>query len=240
MRSLAACKALTVALASATVTRARLAGLVGLGLLAVVVGLAIGLAGPPSPTVAGADLVNLYGLGILAPVVTLVIASAVLGDTIEDNTLVYLWLRPIPRMTIAGSAGLASFAIAAPVVVAPLVVAAALTGGSGALLVGTALGAALAVLGYTGAFVLLGLLTKRSLLWGVMYILIWEGFIARAGTSSSQFSVQYYARSVLAEVADVSLRLGDASMGAALTFPIVVTALALGIATVRLRHINVA
>lgn len=233
-------RALTTTLVSVAVSRARLTGLVALGALAVVVGFAIGAAGPSSATQAGADLVNAYGLTILAPVVTLVIASATLGDCLEDNTLVYLWLRPISRALIVASAGAAAFLTAGPTVVVSLVIAAALTGGGGGLVGATALAAILAVVGYLGLFVLLGLLTKRPLAWGVLYILIWEGFIARAGTSSSQLSIQYYSRSVLAEMAEVSLRLGDASIGVAVVVPVVAMVVGLAAATFRLRHLSVA
>ena len=233
-------RALTRTLATVALTRARIVGLAALGLLAVVVGFAIGAAGPAAPTEAGTDLVNAYGLSIVAPVVTLVVASATLGDCIEDNTLVYVWLRPISRALIAASAGTASFLTAAPTVVVPLAAAAALTGGGGDLVLATVAAGTLAVLGYLGLFVLLGLVSKRPLVWGVLYILIWEGFIARAGTASSQFSIQYYARSALAELSGVGLSLGDAPLAAAILAPLGALVLGLGLATVRLRHLSVA
>jgi ABC-2 type transport system permease protein len=227
-------------LAALALTRARLAALGMLGLLAVIVGAVVGRSDTVSALRAGADLVNGYGLTVLAPVVTLVLASAVLGDTIDDGTLVYLWLRPVGRATLAGAAYAASLLVALPVVVVPLAVAAAITGGGGALVVGAAASASLAVVGYAGIFVALGLIARRALAWGIVYILIWEGFIARAGTASSQWSVQYYARSVLADVADVSLRLGDASLAAAVLMPMLFAAAGVALTARRLRRMSVA
>jgi ABC-2 type transport system permease protein len=230
---------LVALLATSTLTRARLAALGSLGLLAVIVGVAVGRSDTVSALRAGTDLVNGYGLTVLAPVVTLVLASAALGDTVDDGTLVYLWLRPVGRATVAASAYLASIVVAVPVVVVPLTVAAALTGGGGALVAGAVASATLAVVGYAGIFVALGLVARRALAWGIVYILIWEGFIARAGTASSQWSIQYYARSVLSEVADVSLRLGDASLGAAIVMPLVFAVLGVAVTAARLHRMSV-
>jgi ABC-2 type transport system permease protein len=227
-------------LVGAALTTARVAALALLGLVAIVVGLAVGQADPVSPLQAGGDLVNVYGLTVLAPVVTLVLASATLGDTIDDGTLVYLWLRPIGRTTIASAAFTAAVIAAMPVVVVPLTIAASLTGGGGDLVAGTVVSAVVAVIGYAGVFVALGLIAKRALAWGMLYILIWEGFIARAGTSSSRWSVQYYARSLLADIAGVSFRLGDAAAVAAVAVPVAVAATGVALTALHLRRMSVA
>lgn len=223
-----------------SVSRGRLLGLASLGLVAIAVGTAIGMSSPTSPTTAGAELVSAYGLSILVPVVTLVLATGALGSCVEDNTLVYLWLRPVSRITLATAAITATVAVAAPMVVVPLTVAALLTGGGGSLVVATIVSSTMAVVGYAGLFVASGLLAKRALLWGVFYILIWEGFIARAGTSSSRFSVQYYARTVLSELSDVPLRLSDAPIAAAFVVPIVVAAVGGAVTALRLQRMSVA
>ena len=52
----------------------------------------------------GADLVNDYGFTVLVPVVALVFSSSTLGDLVDDRTLVYIWLRPVNRLTVAAAA----------------------------------------------------------------------------------------------------------------------------------------
>ena len=37
-----------------------------------------------------------FGLALVLPVATLVFASASFGDLVDDQTLVYLWLRDLP------------------------------------------------------------------------------------------------------------------------------------------------
>lgn len=232
--------ALVGLLARTALTRGRLAALGSLGLLAVLVGIAVGRSDTVSALRAGTDLVNGYGLTVLAPVVTLVLASATLGDTVDDGTLVYLWLRPVGRATLAIAAYLASVLVAAPVVVVPLAVAAAVTGGGIDLVAAAVASATLAVVGYAGLFVALGLIARRALAWGIVYVLIWEGFIARAGTASSRWSVQYYARSVLSDLTDVSLRLGDAGLALAVVVPLLFAAAGVAVTAVRLSRMSVA
>lgn len=233
-------RALLGVLASSVLTKGRLAVLVVLGAIAIGVGVAVGASDNALPTQAGADLVNGYGLALLAPVVTLVLASAIFGNTVEDGTLVYLWLRPVGRATLALAGYLAAVLVALPAVVLPLVVAAALTGGGAELVVGVLLSSTLGVLGYAGLFVAVGLVVRRALAWGIVYILIWEGFIARAGTSSSQLSVQYYARSLLADLTDVPLRLSGASTVAAVVVPLLAAGLGVAFTAWRLRRMSVA
>jgi ABC-2 type transport system permease protein len=125
-------------------------------------------------------------------------------------------------------------------VVVPLVVTALATGAGGELLVGTLVASVVAVVAYAGIFVALGLVVRRALVWGIVYLLIWEDFIARAGTSSSRLSVQYYARSLLADLTDVPLRLSGASTVAAVVVPLLAAGLGVAFTAWRLRRMSVA
>jgi ABC-2 type transport system permease protein len=227
-------------LAQMLVTRSRLLALSALGLVAVLIAAALRNADLFDPLRSATRLIDAYGLSLFAPVVSLVFAAAALGDPTEDGTLVYLWLRPIRRASIVTAAFLASVSVALPVTVAPLVLAAALSSGDTSLVVGTAVSAAVAVVAYCALFVWLGLRTRRSLVWGLAYILIWEGFVARAGDSAAKLAVRAYSRSILSEMTDVPLRLAEISFGAAVVVPLLVAAAALAMATRRLNRQEVA
>ena len=192
------------------VTRARVLGMVGLGVLGLVVAAVLGAEGPGT-ALAGARFVDTFGLSLLVPVATLVFASAALGDPVEDGTLVYLWLRPVRRSTIAVASAAAALTVAWPVAVPLLVVASALTGGGGGLVVATAASATVAAVAYAAIFTALGLRSRRALVWGLLYVLVWEGFVAAASRSAGRLAVRSHARSLLADVADVRLRLADLS-----------------------------
>src|SRR5262249_47577129 len=105
-------------------TRGRLLALLGIGALAILFGAGIASGDSPSQTSDTLDMVSTYGLQVLAPVVALVLASAALGDFVDDRTLVYLWLRPVPRWQISLGAALASVGTALPLVVIPVTLAA--------------------------------------------------------------------------------------------------------------------
>ena len=138
----------------------------------------------------------------------LVFASATLGDPTEDGTLVYLWLRPVARWRIVAAA-------------AAVVVDGHLAGrdrparggwprwpaGGGAIWSrGTVAGVTVVMVGYVGLFVALGLRVKRALVWGLLYIFIWEGFVATANVTAARLAVRTYGRSVLEQIGHTTLR----------------------------------
>lgn len=219
-------------------TRARLALLAALGVVAILIGIAIGSS--DSADKAGTDFVNNFGLALVVPVTTLVFASAALGDFIDDGTMVYLWLRPVARWKLALAAAASSFTVVLPLVLLPLLIAAAATGKGSDLVAGTAASTTLGVAAYTGIFVMLGVRVRRSLLWGLLYIFIWEGFVANAGDTASRLAIRAYTRSVLADATGFSLRLADVSSPYRYIVPLAVLVVALLYTSHRLRVQDVA
>jgi ABC-2 type transport system permease protein len=219
-------------------SRGRLALLGALGLVSILIGFAIGSS--DSTEKAGADFINVFGLALVVPVTTLVFASAALGDFIDDSTMVYLWLRPVARWKLAIAAAVASFTVVLPLVLVPLLIAAAATGKGGDLVAGTAAATTLGVAAYTGIFVMLGVRVRRSLLWGLIYVFIWEGFVSRAGETASRLAIRSYTASVLSDATGFALRLADISSPYRYVVPLLVLVVALAYATHRLRVQDVA
>lgn len=240
VRSFSVFPAIYRLLLTTQVTRARLVALGGLGLAAVVVGWAIGRSDPTDPVQTGAQFVNAFGLSLTVPVTALVFASAALGDLTDDSTLVYLWLRPVRRATVVVAAFAAALTVTLPLVVVPLVVAAGLTGGGADLVAGTAVAAALGSVAYAGLFTALGLRVRRALVWGLLYIFIWEGFVARGGDNAARLAVRSVTASVLQAWSGTELRLAVLATATAYVAPFVVAALALAYASLRLNRQDVA
>ena len=83
---------------------------------------------------------------------------------------------PSPRWQISLGAALASVGTALPLVVIPVTLAASLGAGRRhAVACGAAAAATVATIGYAGVFLALGFKVRRALVWGLAYILIWEG-----------------------------------------------------------------
>jgi ABC-2 type transport system permease protein len=219
--------------------KGRIVGIGVLGLLAVLLAVAVRANSTPGGD-DGAQLVSAYGLALFVPVAVLLFASAVLGDPDEDGTLVYLWLRPVARWRIVVAALAATLTICAPLVVLPMAIAAAVTGGGGALVAGAVASCGLAALSYASLFTYLGLRTKRSLVWGLAYILIWEGFVARAGATASRLSVRASTRSLLGHVADGPRDLVELSLTSSVAIPALAAAVALVLTIRRLTTQDVA
>ena len=102
------------------ITRGRLALFAVIGALSVTLGWVIGRSSTDR-TQDATDFVSLFGLGLIVPVVALVLGSAALGNWVEDETLVYVWLRPVKRWVVAVAATLAVATVALPVIVGSMV-----------------------------------------------------------------------------------------------------------------------
>ncbi|MEM9034012.1 MAG: hypothetical protein AAGA99_17185 [Actinomycetota bacterium] len=197
----------------------RLLGLGALALLAIILG---AVAGTGSNAVEDAVSVQgSFGLSVVVPVGALLIASSTLGDLVEDRSLLYFTLRPVPRWLVALAGWAAAVTITVPAVVVPMLLAAVFAG-DGGVLVGAGLSSLLGTLAYVGLFLFVGLVLKRALIWGLAYILIWEGFVATAGAGVARLAVRSYTRSILSTTSDVDLRLADRSTAAAIIVPILV------------------
>ncbi|MCP4225895.1 MAG: hypothetical protein GY773_21375 [Actinomycetia bacterium] len=184
---------------------------------------------------------SVFGLGLMVPILCLVLASSSLGNLVEDETLVYLWIRPTPRWMLAVAAWLAAATVAVPLLTIPLTFAAALgSGGDGDAIGATAASMALAAAAYTGIFTLMGLVIRRSLIWGLVYLFIWELFVARVGQGAARLSINTYPASVLAKLTDLELPQAERSLTNGIIVPILVTLAAIALTTWRLNRANVA
>ena len=202
-------------------TWGRAIAICALGGLAVLVGIVAGVEGD-DPVTGGTEFINAFGFTIVVPICALVFASSTFGDTVDDRTLVYLWLTPVARWRMAAAAALAAATVALPLVFFPLVLAAAATGAGAALIGATAVATVVGVIGYSAIFTALGLRVRRALLWGIAYILIWEGFVATASATAAKLSLRAYTASILSQFTGVGLRLGTLTLVSGIVVPLVV------------------
>ena len=158
------------------------------------------------------DFINflLDGMLIAAilPIITMVLATAAFGNELEDRTLGFLVMKPLPRLRIVIPKLLASVIVGAPLLIASGV-AATLLGASGlgtALLVldgnvQAAVAVAVALLAgvvtYTAIFLWAGLMTSRALAFALVYVFLWEDLIGSYLGGIRYLSVRAYTLGIL-------------------------------------------
>ena len=223
------------------VTKGRVLAVLALGVLVGVVSAAVGASDEvDDPVEAGVRVMADLGFTLLVPIVALVFAAAAFGDTREDGTLVYLWLRPMDRWPVVIGAWLAAITVSLPLTVVPLAISAVLADAGDALVEATILAAVIGVVTYSALFLLLGLLPKNPIVWGIGYIVVWEGIVAAFGSFAAKLAIRGYTRSIITSRTDIDLDLGDLSLAAGVAIPLIVAAVALALASTRLGRLDVA
>jgi ABC-2 type transport system permease protein len=138
----------------------------------------------------------------IAAVVALVIGVSAIGDERDDGTIYYLVATPQSRLGLIVTKVAAAWTATLVLLVPSLVVSAILILGGAADVSSVAwplAGVALATLAYCGVAGWLSLRTRRPIVIGVLYILLWEGSIATFAASASKLSIAAYGRALVAE-----------------------------------------
>jgi ABC-2 type transport system permease protein len=177
--------------------RRRIVLLLALGGVLVLIGLIYRLSDPFSFEVAGwtATLLDRFGIAVVLPLVALIFGTGAIGAEIEDGTIVHLLAKPIARLGIVLSKLAVAGGLTVVLAVAPIAVAGLLAvGESGAerLVLAFSLAAAAGAVVYAALFLALSLVSRRALVLGLLYLLIWEGLVAGLFVGTRTFSVRQH------------------------------------------------
>jgi len=161
--------------------------LIGLGILTMVPGVTVFLSTARTSPTSRLDVFMGITVGfffsVVVPVVALVLAASALGDERRDQTLSFIVLRPISRISLAAAKIIGATA-ASWVVVAlgglALGIAMGVRHGDWGYLIPLILGACIAATVYAAIFVPLGYLSERATLAGLAFAFIWEGAVVGA------------------------------------------------------------
>ena len=186
--------------------------LVGLGLICRAYGV--------DPAQWGQAVVLGLGLAVVLPVISLIVGTGVLGSEVDDGTIVHILTKPLPRRDIIlaklfVAAGVSFVASAVPLFIVGVLASGVRFGL--ALTVAAAAGA----LAYSALFLLLSLLTRRPVLLGLVYILVWEGLLGRFLSGTRVLSIEQYVITIADKIAPTTML--DAKVS--LTVAVVMTAL---------------
>jgi ABC-2 type transport system permease protein len=144
------------------------------------------------------NLLDAMVVAAILPIVTIALATAAFGEELEDRTLSYLVLKPIPRWRIVLPKLLATIAVAGSLLVVSGAVATVL-GLDGSVRAGVAAAVALfaGVLAYAAIFTWAGLVSTRALAFGLVYVFLWEGLLSTFLGGVRYFSVRAYTLAIL-------------------------------------------
>jgi ABC-2 type transport system permease protein len=133
-------------------------------------------------------------LFVLLPLVTLVLSTTSLGMEIEDGTIVYLLSKPLSRAQVIVAKLAASWLPAGALVSlsAASSAAIALSESEPGLILAFVIAASLGALAYSTVFLLLSLLTSRALVFGLIYVFIWEGLVTGIFSGTRTLSIREY------------------------------------------------
>lgn len=179
------------------------------------------------------------GLGAVLPLIALIVGTGVLGSEIDDGTLTHVLAKPLPRREIVLTKLAVAATVTAVAAAIPLFVAGLLAGSAG-LAGGLVIGCLVGAVAYTALFLLLSLLTRRPVLLGLLYVLVWEGVLGNALSGTRVLSIQQYVISIADRVSGSGLIEGRVSPPVALIMSAVFAVGATALAVSRLRVFTVA
>jgi ABC-2 type transport system permease protein len=200
--------------------------------------LADGLGATPSEWVPAV----LQGLGynVVLPVMALIVGTGVLGSEIDDGTLVHILAKPLPRYEVILSKFVVAVVVTTLTVGLPLFVGGYVIAGSARLGLGLVAGTAVGAVAYSALFLALSVLTRRPVLIGLLYVLIWEGLLGNLLTGTRVLAIQQYVVTVTDVVSRSDYFTGLVSMRVALVMAAVFTIGGTLLAIERLRSFSVA
>jgi ABC-2 type transport system permease protein len=183
---------------------------------------------------------TLYGLGlvVVVPLVALLATSGLLAPEIDDGSISYLLAKPVSRHTIVLSKLVVALACVLVFAAVPMLLAGLLLRSSAPEVgAGFAVGALVGGATYCSVFGLLSVLSRHAVVFGLIYLLIWEGLLGGLLDGVRWLSVTRWSAELVDRVADLEL-VDDLP----LAYALIAVAVVLGAGTwytgVRLRGFN--
>jgi ABC-2 type transport system permease protein len=201
----------------------------------------------PDGALFSVQMIDNLVLPLLIPLTALLLASTALGGEVEDRTLLYLTLRPVPRLSIAIgkllAVSLITVALTEVSVLLMYLIAAAGSGESRVLVAGLVAGL-VGPVAYCSLFLPLGLLApRRGLIVGLIYVLVWEATAAGISAVFATLSVRRYVLGTIDATLDSArlINMDRATVGglASILVLVAVVAAAIGFTTWWIRRMEI-
>jgi len=159
----------------------------------------------------------IVGLGfvVVLPVTALIVGTGVLGSEVDDGTIVHILTKPLPRRDIIFAKLLVAASVSAVSAAIPLFVA-GLLADSVAFGLALVVSAVVGAIAYSALFLLLSLLSRRPVLLGLVYVLVWEGLLGRFISGTRVLSIEQYAIALADKIHPTDMLPGKVSVPVAI------------------------
>jgi ABC-2 type transport system permease protein len=186
------------------------------------------------------DLVGVLGLATVLPLTALIVGTAVLGAEMDDGSVVHLLSKPVRRLEIIVSKWLIAAVVTALVCAVPIYIATWIVIGEWHSMVnGMLVGALAGSVIYSAVFVALSAFTRRAVVFGLLYLLLWEGFLTSALAGTRMLSVREYVERYVDATTTSPYLDAYLSLPVTIVMSMIVLALALWQGTDRLRSYRI-
>lgn len=167
----------------------------------------------PSAEFADGITATLVAAGIL-PLVMLLYGTSAFGNELGDRTLAYLVLKPVPRWRIALPKSVASVLVGGvPVAASGALAVAVIENGDAAGAAATGAGLLAGSAAYAAVFTWAGLVTRHALIFGLVYVFIWEAVLAAYLDGIRFLSIRQFTLALISGLDDERLDTLDLSLG---------------------------
>jgi ABC-2 type transport system permease protein len=178
-------------------------------------------------------------MAILLPLVAVLFGTGAFGAEIEDGTIVYLLAKPIPRAAVVVAKVVSAAGVAIVLTVASVGISGVielLPAGSDGQAAMCAYIAAMALgsVCYVTLFLALSLFTRRALVIGIGYMLIWEGGLSSLLPGIANLSIRQYSLGVADAFFQLHRDPARLAPATALTLAVILVVVALVVASWRL------
>jgi ABC-2 type transport system permease protein len=160
------------------------------------------------------------GLAVVLPVIALIVGTGVLGSEVDDGTIVHILTKPLARRDIILAKLLVAAGVSAVTAAVPLFVVGALAN-SVRFGLALAVGAVAGAIAYSALFLLLSLVSRRPVLLGLAYILVWEGLLGRFVSGTRVLSIEQYVITIADRIAPTGMLDGKVSVPVAIVMSVV-------------------
>ena len=146
-----------------------------------------------------AAVIQLLIIRTILPLVALVFGTSAIGAELEDGTAIHLLTKPVARWRIVSGKILAAVPVSAALVIASTLATGLIIsgdrGGAG-LTLAFCVAAGIGALLYVTVFVALSVMTSRALIFGLIYVVIWEGVLSGLLEGSRVLSIREYTMAI--------------------------------------------